>query len=135
MPEPALGLPDDIVSWIEGETSGAVVATNRVPGGASREAWFIDVERDGAMLPLFLRYSRAARPAGTIFHPLHVEAEVFTALQDTDVTVPRTVAIHPVHEAMLSERVSGETWFYRIKDPAEQVRVAQDFIRNLAALH
>ena len=57
------------------------------------------------------------------------------ALQDTDVTVPRTLAVHPVHEAMLSERVPGETWFYRIKDADEQVRVAQDFIRNLAALH
>jgi phosphotransferase family enzyme len=43
--------------------------------------------------------------------------------------------VHPVHEAMLSERVPGDTWFYRIKDPDEQVRVAQDFIRNLAALH
>ena len=57
------------------------------------------------------------------------------ALQDTDVTVPRTLAVHPVHEAMLSERVTGENWFYRIHDPDEQVRVAQDFIRNLAALH
>ena len=57
------------------------------------------------------------------------------ALQDTDVTVPRTLAVHPEHEAMLSERISGENWFYRIQDPDEQVRVAQDFIRNLAALH
>ena len=36
---------------------------------------------------------------------------------------------------MLSERISGENWFYRIQDPDEQVQVAQDFIRNLAALH
>ena len=85
--------------------------------------------------PLFLRYSRAERPADTAFLPLRVEAEVFMALQDTDVTVPRTLAVHPEHEAMLSERISGENWFYRIKDPDEQVQVAQDFIRNLAALH
>jgi len=135
MPEATLALPNDIVGWIEAETGGTVTATNRVPGGASREAWFIDVDCDGVQRPLFLRYSRAQRPADTIFLPLRVEAEVFMALQDTDVTVPRTLAVHPVHEAMLSERVSGETWFYRIKDPDEQVRVAQDFIRNLAALH
>lgn len=135
MPEPALSLPDEIVRWIEDETGGTVTATNRVPGGASREAWFVDVRRDRAVDELFLRYSRAARPEETIFHPLGVEAEVFLALQDTDVTVPRTLAVHPVHEAMLSERVPGETWFYRIQDPDEQVRVAQDFIRNLAALH
>jgi aminoglycoside phosphotransferase (APT) family kinase protein len=135
MPEAALALPDDIVSWIEDETGGRVAATNRVPGGASREAWFVDVDRDGVTDPLFLRYSRATPPADTAFLPLRVEAEVFMALQDTDVTVPRTLAVHPEHEAMLSERISGENWFYRIQDPDEQVRVAQDFIRNLAALH
>ncbi|MEX1006636.1 MAG: phosphotransferase family protein [Acidimicrobiia bacterium] len=135
MAEPALALPDDIVSWIEDETGGRVTATNRVPGGASREAWFVDVDRNGVAEPLFLRYSRATRSADTAFLPLRVEAEVFMALQDTDVTVPRTLAVHPVHEAMLSERISGENWFYRIQDPDEQVRVAQDFIRNLAALH
>src|SRR5215831_10742672 len=135
MPEAALSLPDDIVRWIADETGGEVVATNRVPGGASREAWFVDVRRDGANEPLFLRYSSVERPADTIFHPLRVEAEVFVALYGTGVTVPRTIAVHPVDEAMLSERVSGDTWFYRIKDPDEQVRVAQDFIRNLATLH
>ena len=75
MPEAALSLPDDIVGWIADEAGGEVVATNRVPGGASREAWFVDVRRDGTDVPLFLRYSRAARPADTIFHPLRVEAE------------------------------------------------------------
>ena len=135
MAEAALTLPEDIIHWIEDETGGVVTATNRVPGGASREAWFIDVKRDGATDPLFLRYSRAERPDDTAFLPLRVEAEVFMALQDTDVTVPRTLAVHPEHEAMLSERISGENWFYRIQDPDEQVRVAQDFIRNLAALH
>lgn len=124
-------------TWSAGSrtTGGRVTTTNRVPGGASREAWFVDVDCDGAERPLFLRYSRTPQPPGSIFHPLRVEAEVYLALQDTEVTVPRTLAVHPVHEAMLSERVTGETWFYRIRDPDEQVRVAQDFVRNLAALH
>src|SRR5205823_996834 len=34
-----------------------------------------------------------------------------------------------------SERVGGATWFYRIKDPDEQVQVAQDLVRNLALWH
>jgi aminoglycoside phosphotransferase (APT) family kinase protein len=135
MPEAALELPDDLVRWIGEQAGGVVTATKRVPGGASREAWFVDVDCDGVTRPLFLRYSRVERPPDTVFLPLRMEAEVFMALQDTDVTVPRTLAVHPDHEAMLSERVSGETWFYRIRDPDEQVRVAQDFIRNLAALH
>ncbi len=143
MAEPGLKLPAEIVSWMEEVTGAPVTKMDRVPGGASREAWFIDVKRpDGSTEELFLRYSRAARgPEGgpgspyTGFLPLHREAEVFLALQDTEVTVPRVLAVHPEKEAMLAERVPGETWFYRIKDPDEQVRVAQDFIRNLAALH
>ena len=130
-----MGLPDSITAWI-GEVMGApVTAAKRVPGGASREAWFIDVAEDGPATPLFLRYDPSPKPPGGLFHPLRVEAEVLIALQDTDVTVPRTIAVHPTEEAMLAERVSGETWFYRITSPDEQVRVARDFIRNLAALH
>lgn len=129
-------LPDEVLSWIEELGGGPVKEANRVPGGASREAWFIDVEQpDGSLRPLFLRYSRSRRPPGDLFHDLQVEAQVFLALNDTPVTVPRTLGAHPTHEAMLAERVSGGTWFYRIKDPDEQVAVAQDFIRNLAALH
>ncbi|MET0628783.1 MAG: phosphotransferase family protein [Acidimicrobiia bacterium] len=135
MADTALRLPDEIVDWMEHATGGRVTATNRVPGGASREAWFVDVERDGETQELFLRYSRTTPAPDSIFHSLQVEAEVFLALQDTDVTVPRTIAVHPTDEAMLAERVSGQTWFSRIRDPEEQVLTAQDFIRNLAALH
>jgi aminoglycoside phosphotransferase (APT) family kinase protein len=132
----AVALPDDVLTWIAEVAGGPVTSTDRVPGGASREAWFIDVQRpDGSTWPLFLRYSRVKGAEDSAFRPLREEAEIFMALQDTDVTVPRTFGVHPVHEAMLAERVPGGTWFYRITDPAEQVATAQDFIRNLAALH
>ena len=115
---------------------GTVASTRRVPGGASREAWFVDVEHaDGTIDELFLRYSRNTQPPGDLFHPLQVEGEIFMALADTGVAVPRIVGVHPTRQALLEERVSGETWFYRIKDPDEQVRVARDFIVNLATLH
>jgi aminoglycoside phosphotransferase (APT) family kinase protein len=136
MTETAMALPGDLVAWIGETAGGKVTATKRVPGGASREAWFIDVERpDGSAWPLFLRYSRVSRGEDSVFHTLRVEAEVFMALENTDVTVPPTLGVHPTHEAMLAERVPGGTWFYRIQDSDEQVATAQDFIGNLAALH
>jgi hypothetical protein len=47
-----------------------VAAAERVPGGASREAWFVDIEgTDGTVQELFLRYSRVSRTAGG-FHTL-----------------------------------------------------------------
>lgn len=134
MNETVITLPAEILDWIAEVAGSPVANASRVPGGASREAWFIDVT-DANQPPLFLRYSRERRPAGGLFHNLRTEGEVFLALYATDVTVPRTLAVHPTEEALLAERVAGATWFYRIKDPEEQVRVAQDFIRNLAALH
>jgi aminoglycoside phosphotransferase (APT) family kinase protein len=137
--EPAddpLALPADVVEWVATTTGGTVASVRRVPGGASREAWFVDVERaDGTPWALFVSYSRFPHTKDSVFHPLRVEGEIISALWDTDVTVPRAIAVHPTRAALLEERVSGQTWFYRIKDPAEQVRVAQDFIVNLAALH
>src|SRR5581483_11108901 len=56
--EDAMALPEDLVEWIGETAGGKVTATKRVPGGASREAWFVDVDREGETLPLFLRYSR-----------------------------------------------------------------------------
>jgi aminoglycoside phosphotransferase (APT) family kinase protein len=136
MTDDALTLPDDVVEWIAETAGGAVTDTRRVPGGASREAWFVDVTGDeGDVQELFLRFSRTPQPPGDLFHPLRVEGEIFRALADTGVAVPRILGVHPTRQALLEERVEGATWFYRIKDPDEQVRVARDFVRNLATLH
>jgi aminoglycoside phosphotransferase (APT) family kinase protein len=129
-------LPADILTWVEEVARGPVSRANRVPGGATREAWHVDVTQpDGTVRPLFVRYSADRLPARSAFHPLAVEAEMMTALRAAGVTVPNVLAVHPTREAILSDRVSGATWFYRITDPDEQVRVAQDFIAILAQIH
>jgi len=130
-----MNLPDGMEDWIAEATGRRVVATTRIPAGASREGWFVDIESDGPPEPLYLRLDRTGTNPLSAFHTLWVEAEIFRALHGTGVTVPRVVAVHPTQEAFLSERMPGETWFYRIRDPDEQVAVARDFIRNLAALH
>jgi aminoglycoside phosphotransferase len=74
-------------------------------------------------------------PERSAFHHLATEAAVMQGLAGTGVAVPTILGVHPQREAVLSERVPGATWFYRIKDPDEQLRVARDFIRNLATVH
>ena len=66
---------------------------------------------------------------------MHREATVYLALQDGPVPVPRVLGVHPMHQAMLSERVAGGNWFSRIADPAEREATARDFMTKLAALH
>jgi len=136
MGEDAVGLPDELVSWIESVGEGRVVLADRMPGGGRKEAWFIDVaDADDAVTPMFLRYDRSDPERTKDPWTLHREATVYLALQDGPVPVPRVLGVHPVHQAMLSERVEGGNWFSRITDPAEQEATAQDFITKLAALH
>ena len=132
----ARALPDDLIDWIETVGGGRVTRSERRPGGARKEAWFVDVTRpDDAVHELFLRYDRSDPTQTADPWTLHREATVYLALQDTEVPVPRVLAVHPVHQAMLSVRLEGENWFARITDAGEQTRTAQDFITRLAALH
>lgn len=136
MGDETLTLPADILAWVEAVTGGSVTRADRMPGGATREAWHVDVTaRDGSVRALFVRYSAARLPERSAFHPLAVEAEMMSALRDAGMTVPNVLAAHPTREAILSDRVPGATWFYRITDPEEQVRVARDFIASLARIH
>lgn len=126
---------DEIRQWIAEVTGADRVESRQVSGGASRQAWFIDATCGAQTRDLFLRSDPKDPEPGGAFHPLQVEAEIMAELYRHGVTVPRVVAAHPVQQAVLLERVGGETWFRLIKDPDEQVRTARDFIAKLAALH
>lgn len=133
---PAVALPDDLVAWVEDVGGGSLVLADRKPGGGRKEAWFIDLARpDGSTVECFLRYDRSEPARTKDPWTLHREATVYLALQGSPVPVPRVLGVHPVHQAMLSERLSGENWFSRIRDPEEQEATARDFMAKLAALH
>jgi aminoglycoside phosphotransferase (APT) family kinase protein len=125
-------LPDDLLAWVAEVGGGPVVHADRQPGGARKEAWFVELAGAG---PLFLRFDRSDPSRTKDPWTLHREATVYLALQGTEVLVPQVLAVHPTYQAMLSERVSGQNWFSRIKDPAEQEALARHFMTQLAALH
>lgn len=136
MTGPAAALPDDLVAWIGEVGGGPVVRADRRPGGARKEAWFVDLARpDGTVAELFLRYDRSDPRLTADPWTLHREAVVYLALQDSAVPVPRVLGVHPTHQAMLSERIVAENWFARIADAGEQLATARHFMELLAALH
>ncbi|MGO9876787.1 MAG: phosphotransferase family protein [Acidimicrobiia bacterium] len=131
-----VALPDDLIDWIEEVAGGRLTLADRRPGGARKEAWFVDIALpDGSVDELFLRYDRSDPDETADPWTLRREATVYLALQDTEVPVPRVLAVHPSHQAMLSVRLGGENWFSHIAGAEERVRTAQDFIMKLAALH
>ena len=101
----------------------------RRPGSST---WSVPTGRWRRMLP-------ALRPLRPRPHQGPMDAaprgERVLALQDTAVPVPRVLGVHPVHQAMLSERAVGENWFSRLTDADEGEATAHDFMTKLAALH
>ena len=131
-----VALPDDLVAWIEDVADARLVHADRQPGGARKEAWFVDVEDAGGQRrELFLRYDRSDPSRTGDPWTLHREASVYLALQHTAVPIPRVLSVHPEHQAMLSVRLHGQNWFSRITDEGEQEATAKHFIEQLAALH
>ncbi|TDC71995.1 phosphotransferase family protein [Actinomadura sp. GC306] len=127
------GLSQALVDWMAEAVRGKIVSFERRPGGGRREAWFVDAETaDGTRLELFLRYDRGRAPES---FGLHDEARFFLALQDTPVPVPRIHAVHPTEQAILAERVPGQTWFSLLRDEEQRVRIAREFMGILAELH
>jgi len=131
-----LSLPADLVAWLEEVGGGTATSIVRKPGGARKEAWFVDLTQgDGTVRELFVHYDRAS--AGSAKDPwtLHREASVYLALADTEVPVPRVIGVHPTRQAMVSERLIGENWFSHLTDATERESTAADFMARLAALH
>src|SRR5438552_13378542 len=89
-----LKLDKEMQEWIESATGTHLVHANRIPGGGTREGWFVDLESGAGTQNLFLRYSPVALPEKTGFHSLATEAEVVRALRTTGVPVAAIVAIH-----------------------------------------
>ena len=136
MGDPGVQLPHDLIAWVEEVGGGVLKIADRKPGGARKEAWFVDLERsDGAVVELFLHYDRSDPGVTKDPWTLQREATVCLALQGTAVPVARVLGVHRSHQAMLSERLVGENWFSRISDPTEQEETARDFMVKLAALH
>ena len=127
-------IPSEVCVWIGQLTGGKLVASRQVAAGG-RAGYFVDVERNGEALPLFLQLGRGEAAAGASFIPLEREAEVMGALKPSGIPIPTVWGVNRDHQAVLSDRVPGATWMHPPSTPEEQVSVAKDFIRHLASWH
>ena len=127
-------IPQAVRSWIEGVTVGTFVGGRQVAAGG-RSGHFVDVERGGEALKLFLQLGRGAEGVGTSFLPIEREAEVMRALAPSGLPVPKVWGVDGARQALLVDRVEGVTWMHPPATGEEQLSVAQDFIRHLATWH
>lgn len=134
---PVIDLDADVRAWVEAQAKGLVTAARRVPAGG-RHGWLIDVQTQGGEgLDLFLQQARqgAGDPSISPFMGFEREAEVYRALEGSGVAVPRVWGLEAARGLLLLDRVKGQAWLHPPADPAVQLSVAKDFIRNIAIWH
>ena len=125
-------LESHIIDWIAGSTGGKVTEARLVSTGG-RLGYKIDVEKGGQTLALFLQ--RGRNPGeGSFMRPAR-EAEVSRAVEAIGVKVPHVWAVSDVENVVLVDRLEGSVWFQEPPGEEQRVRIAQDYIRQLARWH
>jgi aminoglycoside phosphotransferase (APT) family kinase protein len=103
-------------------------------GGASKEAWFLDLEQNGVLHELILR--RAGGGAMNLEQlSLHQEFLVIQAAHSAGVTVPKPIVYLPNvlgREAFVSERVRGEAVGRRVVSRPELAQARASLPKRMA---
>lgn len=121
--------PADVAAWVEQTAGGSLVGATRHLAGASRQAWSVDVDRDGESLALFLLRD-TGRGGGSAR-----DAAVLEALGPTPVPVPAVVGADRTLRTLLLTRVEGSGDFPAAAPPGTREAVAGHLMELTAALH
>jgi aminoglycoside phosphotransferase (APT) family kinase protein len=126
---------DELLAWVAQVTGGTVKRVEPITGGNRARSWAVDV-RDGnaGHEELYLRY-QPPRPPSAEPYTVKREALIYRAIAGAPVPAPRLIAVHPRHDAILTERVPGRADFRRITKEADKAVIAGEFMAALAALH
>ena len=117
--------------WIESELGGRIVRAERQPRW--RAAWWLDLERDGATLPLYFRGERPATQEGV--YSLEREAKIFQVLEAHGIPVPHVHAFCPEPRGIVMDRSPGRANLDTAESPAEREAVMDHYVELLARMH
>jgi aminoglycoside phosphotransferase (APT) family kinase protein len=118
-------------AWIERELGGRVVRAERQ--ARWRPAWFFDLERDGASLPLYFRGERGATDHGV--YPLEHELRVLQVLERHGIPVPHVYGFCSDPRGIVMQRCPGRANLAGAGSEAERVSVLDHYVEILARMH
>ncbi len=123
-------LPIGVLEWIQGLVGGKVTRLDRQL--ARREAWIVDVTRDGTLVEGFLRLQR---DPGHDDRYLERETRITEALSKAGIPVAPVLGWNSQLRAALFGRDSGRADIDKLDDPRRQRAIMEDFIRVIARMH
>ena len=120
-----------MIEWIERTTGGRVIHCERQPRW--RPAWYIDVERDGDILPIYFRGDRGSLDHGV--YTLEHEYRVLEVLEAHDIAVPHVYGFCPEPRGIVMARVPGRANLLTVDDAGERSAILNDYMTWLARIH
>ena len=119
-------LDRELLAWVEDCCGQAVAGAARIPGGASREAWVVTLDRGGRK---FLRKDAGTAALSAVGYDLAREARVYQWLADKPVRAAKFSGVGPDGRALLLDFVDGGP------GPLDDPGLARDFMGQVNALH
>ena len=123
--------PPQLIEWIERTIGGRAIRAERQPRW--RPAWYIDVERDGDILPLYFRGDRGSLDHGV--YSLEHEHCVLEVLEAHDIAVPHVYGFCPEPRGIVMARVPGRANLLTVDDAGERRAILNDYMTWLARIH
>lgn len=122
-----------VVAFVERETRGRVVRLERL--ARWRLGWFLDVEVDGRVVPLYARGARGA-DFPSPFDLAH-EARVHALLEDHGFPVPHVLGIVDVGDTqvLVMDRAPGVQGLLAEPEPAVRARLMLECVEHMARMH
>ncbi|HTJ62946.1 MAG TPA: phosphotransferase [Alphaproteobacteria bacterium] len=117
-----------LIAWIE-QNIGKVVRIE--PQARWRAAWIVDAERDGKTIPLFVKGPREVQAPV----PVKLEGAALDVLNKNGIKTPRQYGYCVEIDAIVMERLTGESRLEDIKDIAVRDRVADEYVQAMVKFH
>jgi len=121
---------EKVIAWIESEMGGRV--EHCALQMRWRQSWFVDLKRDGEILPL---YVRGDRNEDFPWWPLEYERDLLDLLWEGPVPVPKVYGLCPDPRAIVLERVPGRPGLSTAENEAERRTVLDDLAQHMASMH
>ncbi len=117
--------------WIEANVGGRIRHYERQPRW--RPAFYLDLERDGQTLPLYVRGARTEVPNNDVV--LQFEHDVMVQLAKDGVPLPHIYGFCPEPAAIVMERSPGRENLATAQSQEEAETVLDEYIEILARIH
>jgi aminoglycoside phosphotransferase (APT) family kinase protein len=125
---PLAAIEASLTAWIERHV-GKVVRMELQPRW--RLAWAVDAERDGRIVPL---YVKGAREVHTMT-PLRLEGAALRILNENGIRSPYQYGYCEEADAIVMERLEGQSRLENIADVAVRDRVADQYVEAMVRFH